>query len=111
MHLELIQVLDVSCSSFMFTLPKAFYPDYSEHIYPKDREITRYPYKFWMVIQIQSVSPITYVSHPRNCEHRVFNRQPMKDLEVMNNRIQMTCSGPSELIRLYYRCNSMLEQP
>ena len=96
LKLQIINSLEIVGSHYLFSLPMAFYPDYSKY----GVDVSNFAYEFNYSIKIVAGGPVTSLSLPKSAE--VTNRNDTK------TQITIECPQPSRNMDLYYRTADML---
>ena len=96
LKLQIVNSLEIVGSHYMFSLPMAFYPDYSKF----GVDVANFAYEFTYAIKIIAKGTITSLSLPTSAE--VTNKNDDK------TEITIECPEPSRSMDLYYRTADML---
>ena len=79
-------------------MPLAFYPDYAKHGLKRDSGLEAYEFKY--EVQIESQTPISHVSVPKNA----LITQKNDD----RTSVKVECAKAGRNVSLYYRTADML---
>ena len=68
-RLQLVSLLPLQGSAYMFKLHESLYPNYQKHSQVNNRKVTEtHPYDFMAKIVVKADRQITYLSKPQRCD-------------------------------------------